>query len=180
MTDRAEIERLLNQTSRTLEGLPTQDDYWYSDDYVDRNEEIGMMMYRSGFKRNEPYIMHQSDVIELLVGALRDALDKPKNRPLTKHEIAESIQVIPCVLEEKKFGLTYADILQCSAYDNKYYGMYKALTSAAGQTKYDIANYGKTWRCWASRPTDEERSAAAWETCATAERRRRLSMPLSG
>ena len=74
MTDRAEIERLLNQTGRTLEGLPTQDDYWYSDDYVDRNEEIGMMMYRSGFKRNEPYIMHQSDVIELLVGALRDAL----------------------------------------------------------------------------------------------------------
>lgn len=76
MTDRAEIERLLNQTGRTLEGLPTQDDYWYSDDYVDRNEEIGMMMYRSGFIRNEPYIMHQSDVIELLVGALRDALDK--------------------------------------------------------------------------------------------------------
>ena len=76
MTDRAEIERLLQMTGRTLEGLPTQDDYWYSDDYVDRNEEIGMMMYRSGFKRNEPYIMHQSDVIELLVGALRDALDK--------------------------------------------------------------------------------------------------------
>ena len=76
MTDRAEIERLLNQTGRTLEGLPTQDDYWYSDDYVDRNKEIGMMMYRSGFILNEPYIMHQSDVIELLVGALRDALDK--------------------------------------------------------------------------------------------------------
>lgn len=73
MTDRAEIERLLKQTGRTLDGLPTQDDYWYADDYVDRNEEIGMMMYRSGFKRNEPYIMHQSDVIELLVGALRDA-----------------------------------------------------------------------------------------------------------
>lgn len=76
MTDRAEIERLLNQTGRTLEGLPTQDDYWYSDDYVDRNKEIGMMMYRSGFIREEPYIMHQSDVIELLVGSLRDALDK--------------------------------------------------------------------------------------------------------
>ena len=74
MTDRAEIERLLNQTGRTLEGLPTQDDYWYSDDYVDRNKEIGMMMYRSGFIRYEPYIMHQSDVIELLVGALRNTL----------------------------------------------------------------------------------------------------------
>lgn len=84
MTDHAEIERLLNQTGRTLEGLPTQDDYWYSDGYVDRNKEIGMMMYRSGFIFNEPYIMHQSDVIELLVGALRDALDKKPKRKNVK------------------------------------------------------------------------------------------------
>lgn len=84
MTNRAEIERLLNQTGRTLEGLPTQDDYWYSDDYVDRNKEIGMMMYRSGFIRYEPYIMHQSDAIELLVGALRDALDKKPKRKNVK------------------------------------------------------------------------------------------------
>ena len=156
MTDRAEIERLLNQTGRTLEGLPE----FYP-------EEQAQALYLEVAERRELWeniLLHQSDVIELLVGALRDALDKPKNRPLTKHEVAESIQVIPCVIEEKKFGLTYADILQCSAYDNKYYGMYKALTSAAGRTKYDIANYGKTWRCWASRPTDEEREAAAWET----------------
>ena len=24
-------------------------------------------------------------------------------------------------------------------------------------------DYGKTWRCWARRPTDEERTAAVWE-----------------
>lgn len=24
-------------------------------------------------------------------------------------------------------------------------------------------DYGKTWRCWARRPTDEERAAAVWE-----------------
>lgn len=24
--------------------------------------------------------------------------------------------------------------------------------------------YGKTWRCWSRKPTDEERSAAEWET----------------
>lgn len=152
MTDRAEIERLLNQTGRTLEGLPDE----YPIETVDKISCMTDWEYSN-------HILHQSDVIELLVGALRDALDKPKNRPLTKHEVAESIQVIPCVIEEKKFGLTYADILQHGAYDNKYYGMYKALTSAAGRTKYDIANYGKTWRCWASRPTDEEREAAAWE-----------------
>lgn len=156
MTDRAEIERLLNQTGRTLEGLPE----FYSDEQT--LEVYDNMIKGRGLWENT--VLHQSDVIELLVGALRDALEKPKNRPLTKHEVAESIQVVPCVIEEKKFGLTYADILQCSAYDNKYYGMYKALTSAAGRTKYDIANYGKTWRCWASRPTDEEREATVWES----------------
>lgn len=24
-------------------------------------------------------------------------------------------------------------------------------------------DYGKEWRCWATKPTDEERAAAAWE-----------------
>ena len=24
-------------------------------------------------------------------------------------------------------------------------------------------NYGRTWRCWTSRPTDEQRMAVAWE-----------------
>lgn len=28
---------------------------------------------------------------------------------------------------------------------------------------YDTASYGKTWRCWRNRPTQEERDAAVWE-----------------
>lgn len=156
MTDRAEIERLLNQTGRTLEGLPE----FYPDEQT--LEVYNNMIKGRGLWENA--VLHQSDVIELLVGALRDALDHPKNRPITKQEILESIQVIPCVIEEKKFGLTYADILQCSKWDKKYYGMYNAITSAVGIQKYEIDDYGKTWRCWASRPTDEEREAAAWES----------------
>ena len=27
----------------------------------------------------------------------------------------------------------------------------------------DYATYGKTWRCWTSRPTDEQREAVKWE-----------------
>ena len=164
MTNRAEIERLLNQTGRTLKGLPTQDEYLDAQNYGVRCEEIDKGLAANGFELTHPCMFHQSDVIELLVGALRDALEKPKNRPITKQEILESIQVIPCVIEEKKFGLTYADILQCSQWDKKYYGMYNAITSAVGVQKHEIDNYGKTWRCWASRPTDEEREAAAWES----------------
>ena len=28
----------------------------------------------------------------------------------------------------------------------------------------EFSTYGKTWRCWSRKPTDEERSAAGWET----------------
>ena len=155
MTDRAEIERLLNMTGRTLEGLPNS----YSMQEVD-NRFKGII----GDWRFGDFVLHQSDVIELLVGSLRDALDKPKNRPFTKEEIEDSVYVIPCVNEEKKFGLMKSDILKCSQIDKRYNGMYEALTSIVIRSKYDIKDYGKTWRCWASRPTDEERSAAAWES----------------
>lgn len=139
MTDRAEIERLLNQTGRTLEGLPNDIGYLCSAEYL-------------------------YDLVDLMIGALRDALEKLKNRPFSKEEIEDSIYVIPCVIEEKKFGLMKSDILKCSQIDKKYYGMYEALTSVVSRSKYDIKDYGKTWRCWASRPTDEEREAAAWES----------------
>ena len=74
MTDRAEIERLLNQTGRTLEGLPTQYDYLYDGRFAERDEKVGEMMWGARFTLDAPYIMHQSDVIELLVGALADKL----------------------------------------------------------------------------------------------------------
>lgn len=154
MTDRAEIERLLNQMGRTLEGLPTQDDYWYSNDYVDRNEEIGMMMYRSGFKRNEPYIMHQSDVIELLVGALRDALDKPMQKPMTLEELKEA-EIVWVEIDDESETIP---ALNDGISDKCVY----FIMGHGRHTHSYIEQYGKYWRAWASRPTDEEREAAAW------------------
>ena len=68
MTDCAEIERLLNQTGRTLEGLPE----FYP-------EEEQQVLYREVIEKLELWenrALHQSDVIELLVGALRDALEE--------------------------------------------------------------------------------------------------------
>lgn len=32
----------------------------------------------------------------------------------------------------------------------------------AGYRQYTVESYGKTWRCWANRPTDEERKSAEW------------------
>lgn len=153
MTDRAEIERLLNKTGRTLEGLPTQDGYLDRKDYGDRLGGVMEAMETAGFMRGPVFVIHQSDVIELLVGALRDALDKPMQKPLTLEELAITT-VGDEVWEERKIGnsihfcRTSALVLACMCYqcDDDYY------------------KYGKTVRAWNKLPTDEEREAAAWES----------------
>lgn len=91
---------------------------------------------------------------------------------LTKEEIIDSIYLIPCVIEERKYGIIYADLLNYNNSKEKYFGMYAALTrTATACPMYDIREYGKTWRCWASRPTNEERDAAKWEVNAYEESR---------
>ena len=64
MTDRAEIERLLNMTGRTLEVIPKRHSVEEWDKWV-RTPGISLEQ-----------LCHQSDVIELLVGALRDSEPK--------------------------------------------------------------------------------------------------------
>ena len=66
MTNREEIERLLNQTGRTLEGLPKE----YDIEFVSGVDN----KYRGWYLKSN-YILHQSDVIELLVVALRDTIN---------------------------------------------------------------------------------------------------------
>lgn len=73
MTDRAEIERLLNKTGRTLEGLPTEMEYMDSPIYGVRCEEMDKELYAGGFEATYPSMLHQSDVIELLIAALKDS-----------------------------------------------------------------------------------------------------------
>lgn len=33
----------------------------------------------------------------------------------------------------------------------------------------DLEYYGKTWRCWTSRPTDEQREATPWQAPSTSD-----------
>lgn len=153
MTDRAEIERLLNMTGRTLEGLPVR--------YSDRERDDAVSPIGLSFDAVGDRICHQSDAIELLVGALRDAMDRPMQKPLTLEEANRASWVYfeekdngpikhdiwPCVIWSRGPGYSFVDI------DHLYRKMIYFKTD----------DYGVVWRCWASRPTDEERSAAAWE-----------------
>ena len=77
MTDHDEIEHLLNQTGRTLEVLPLDYETGFYTERIEPHRDGGGFAneYSMAYE-----ILHQSDVIELLVGALRDALDKQKEQ----------------------------------------------------------------------------------------------------
>lgn len=145
MTDRAEIERLMQMTGRTLKGLP---ETYSSAERAERFTEI------VGNKPFGDVTLHQSDVIELLVGALRDALDKPMQKPLTLTQ-ANSYQD-PMWIEFKVFkeASGWRDGL-CDAL-NWAHRVYRDLNREA--------EFMVHYRLWRHRPTDEEMEAAAWES----------------
>ena len=149
MTDRAEIERLLQMTGRTLEGLPED----YSDEKLKvwnsfRDKTFGHVKSLEMANR----ILCQSDAIELLVGALRDALDKPMQKPLTLEDLAIT-RTGDEVWEEQKIGnsihlfRTPALVLAYMCY----------------QCDDDFNKYGRQVRAWKKLPTQEEMEAATWE-----------------
>lgn len=145
MTSREEIERLLNQTGRTLVGLPSS----YTMQEIERRFSRIV-----GGRTLGDCLLHQSDVIELLVGALRDALEKPMQKPLTLTE-ANSYQD-PMWIEFKVFkeASGWRDGL-CDAL-NWAHRVYRDLNREA--------EFMVHYRLWRHRPTDEEREASAWES----------------
>ena len=156
MTNREEIERLLNQTGRTLEWLP--------EDYGDKKLELWNSFRDKTFGHIKSFdmanrILHQSDVIELLISALRDALDKPMQKPMTARELHALIDAgddVAVYCESCNDGHSYATIFFNGNNIDRDGEM-------VDNTDLIWDSYGIEWRCWASRPTDEEREAAAWE-----------------
>jgi len=64
--------------------------------------------------------------------------------------------------DEKGDTNIYASILMFGPkVNNDIVGRYDCATS--GIDYLDLGNYGRTWRCWTSRPTDAQREAVKWE-----------------
>lgn len=79
----------------------------------------------------------------------------PPLKPMTLEEIETNVQKMPDAIP-----LWTEDKTGC--FDEKWVPpetMWQIL-----QMEANIAQYNKTWRCWSRKPTDEERSAAEWET----------------
>lgn len=83
---------------------------------------------------------------------------KEPQKPLTMKELRDKqgeivyLEYVKNKLEKLPYALTF-------------FGTYYAEFDCYGGQNADfiIADYGYTWRCWANRPTEEERKAAEWE-----------------
>ena len=155
MTERHEIERLLNQTGRTLEGLPTEEGYLSADDCAERYRSICIAMQGSRFKFNVPFMIHQSDVIELLIGALRDALDKPMQKPLTLEELDTLGRAE--VWEERRKPHRLMKTVAAYTY-------IAACSSEIDKDMAEVFGYNSEIRTWITIPSEKEMEAVAWET----------------
>lgn len=86
------------------------------------------------------------------------AMRRPLQEPLAKEDLLHMIgpgDEIVTYCEAKGADRTYANIwtgdlvIDVVGYEHKNHVCFE--------------NYGKTWRAWATRPTEEERAAAPWE-----------------
>ena len=88
-------------------------------------------------------------------------------KPLTVEELMEmpgsvwyendTVIAPMMVSNQKSFSVLYLkDVV---------FGLYRSAGfNCFGSLELPVSDYGKTWRCWAEKPTAEERMAAEWET----------------
>ena len=91
------------------------------------------------------------------------AIRRPLQKPLTLKEACESEE--PCVYMET----IDSDAIEAVRVIEDGKNAYGETTYCTYMLDDDNLNweaerrYGKTWRCWATKPSEEERSAAKWE-----------------
>ena len=83
---------------------------------------------------------------------------KGPQKPLTVEEATGTLDI---VWFEQKHGYATHPCDAVIAIDCVNVSM--ATIGYSLRTLRPIKDYGKTWRCWAEKPTDEERMAAEWE-----------------
>lgn len=86
------------------------------------------------------------------------AMRRPLQKPLTRAELEALIESGPEIVtycEARDGDRTFANI----------WIAYSVIDVIGIEQKENICfeSYGKTWRAWSQRPTDEERAAAPWE-----------------
>ena len=98
------------------------------------------------------------------IGMMRDALELLKaqgSRVMTLEEVNRFVYGMPYIIEINKPREEPRLIYGLYSHQGVNGGFYFAFTDARSHF-FDV-DYGKTWRCWTSRPTDEQREAVKWD-----------------
>lgn len=124
---------------------------------LERGHERGLSYACPNCWSESPFIQYK-DGGDTEALSLEAALRRQPNKPLTLeglHSLIGPGDEVVTYCEAKGAERTYANIwtgdlvIDVVGYEHK--------------NSVCFENYGKTWRAWATRPTDEERAAAPWE-----------------
>lgn len=89
----------------------------------------------------------------------RDALSLLKAQEPRVMTLEEVKKADDPVFFETQSGVIYDWAIRCTANEKHVFLTIRNSTMQA----YRIDRYGVSWRCWTSRPTDEQRKAVKWD-----------------
>jgi hypothetical protein len=94
--------------------------------------------------------------------AIKDALALLKAQEPRVMTLEEALGSEECWLERKDGNVTVADIA-LNGQDSGGYDVDSNELSTMRRYTFHSGYYGKYWRCWTSRPTDEQREKVKWK-----------------
>lgn len=124
---------------------------------TDREKLINLIMQRFDWQiapETEYKIIINANLGELVDALISHGVTvREQQKPLTVEELQEDTV---CWYEERNDNIAPAEIGRCTSFIAMYF---IGGDVPIEEKKWD---YGKTWRCWAEKPTEEERKAAEW------------------
>jgi len=121
------------------------------------NENIEKVLAAlDGFRMNDEMTYSAYSVLHDEISLLDDLLKAQEPRIMT---LTETKTMNAPVFFEIKSGVIYDWVIRCNA-NEKY--VFFAIRNGTIQI-YRVDRYGISWRCWTSRPTDEQRKAVKWD-----------------
>lgn len=134
---------------------------------IDKEEVINELVehIESALSMNSDYVdCVRTDLLQTAVGLLK----AQKPRVMTLEEVKEMKRLTVCAIEQRSkvikiientFNAEYGGIVTLGTENFLDFGLYGD-TSRYRRTE---AGYGKTWRCWTSRPTKEQQERVKWD-----------------
>ena len=107
---------------------------------------------------NHPPCYQVHHVVDELIshGVTVKESQKPQKNPLTLDEAIE-------MSKDEDATFYIENNLKNSIIQSEYWGSVNFWLNKCVEKQKHRDSYGRLWRCWAKRPTEEERKAAEWE-----------------